>query len=225
MRLLFWFDPCLAELSSLSLIFGGVMKKLISKYLLSLLLACGLSGLAHAVPASLEGMGLLTQWVDSERTSNDMPDFIWGNSDTVSANRVGIYVEFANGQTGSATYSGVAGLWNTGNFGPIGPDTFTGFFSAAGGLHFLFNTARTNVYPQALPMAWDGFVSPFSNNFDLEYNDPFNGLLSNFRASEAGWDFVTVGVYSSAAQVPEPESLALFGLAVLGLVATRRKFK
>lgn len=188
---------------------------------------CLAAGLAQAAPATLDGMGLIKQWTDVEGQLNDMPDFIWGTSDAALANRIGLYARFANGLEGTITYSGVAGRWNTGNFAGIAADNATGFFTAAVGLHFLYNTAATNNYPEALPIAWEDFVMQFSGNFDLDYNDQNFGT-SDFRASIQGWGSVEIATYSSAVdpgRVPEPATLGLFGigLAGLGAIARRRK--
>ncbi|MCP4089887.1 MAG: hypothetical protein GY746_08840 [Gammaproteobacteria bacterium] len=178
---------------------------------------------ANAVPLTLEGMGKITSWIDLETTSGEMPGKIWGTSDTDLADRVGIFVKFANGLEGTATYSGVSGLWNTTNFTNLAADTKTGFFDNAGGdrLHFLVNSALGGT----LPMAWDQLVMAFSGNFDLDYNTYFG---SHFRASVAGWASAEFATYSSTASVvPLPAALPLFGtgLAVMGLFGWRRKRK
>lgn len=190
----------------------------------TLLALCLGSVSAHAGPITLEGMDRILEWTDSENSADDMPDMIWGDSDALLADRVGIHVVFANGLTGSATYSGVSGKWNTANFAGIAADTATGFFANAAGLHFLFNTNATNTYPEALPMAWTDFVMPFSNNFDLDYNDQNHGL-SDFRANVGGWDSAVISTYSSTqvGAVPEPGTLSLLGLAAVAGLAIRRR--
>ena len=169
---------------------------------------------ANAVPITLEGMGLVNQWRDSEDTLDDIPLDPWGDSDDLFADSVGIYVEFADGQSGSATYSGiVAADWNQCCADIAGPDTITGFFTSAR-LHGLNHVL--------LPMAWDQLVTPYSNNFDLDYTNQNGG---NFRASETGWAYVDIALYSSVASVPEPGTLALLGIGLFGMGLARRRRK
>ena len=158
-------------------------------------------------------MGLITTWTDLESGSGEMPASIFGQSHIEGADRIGLYVEFENGLSGSVTYSGVAGLWNS-IFTGITAESATGFFTNAVGLHMLYNVGTT------LPMAWEDFSMPFSGNFDLDYN---NALGSHFRANVAGWGSATFATYSSTAPVPEPSGALLAGLGVLGLVARRRR--
>jgi len=161
--------------------------------IVSCIVACFSS--ATAAPLSLEGMGVVGNWTDFENQMGEMPAHIWGTSDATHENRIGLYVEFNNGLTGSVTYSGVSGLWNTANFTPLAHDTATGFFTTAGGLHFLFNNSTS------LPMAWAGLSMPYSGNFDLDYTN-ING--SHFRATVGGWSSAEFTTYSSAVVPPRP---------------------
>ena len=147
---------------------------------------------------SLEGLGLVSSWVDYENQTGEMPSQIWGNSDVVHADRIGIKVKFANGLEGSATYRGVSGHWNS-NFEGLPYDTATGFFTVAQGLHYLYNNT------DSLPMAWVNFSMPFSDNFDLDYTSRFG---SQFRASVAGWGSAEFKTYSSSAAV-EPTTVTV----------------
>lgn len=173
---------------------------------------------ANAAPVTLQGMGMVSQWTDLETGNGEMPASVWGNSDVLMSDRVGIYVEFANGLTGSATYSGLSGLWNSG-FSNKAAVTKTGFFNNAGGdaLHGLFNNGVN------LPMAWSALAMPFSNNFDLDYN--VNQFNSHFRASVSGWQSAVFSTYSSAGPVPVPEpgTLAILCLGFAGLSFARWK--
>ena len=192
-------------------------------------LAFGVSAVATvpatAAPISLQGMGITSQWTDLESASGEMPANPWGNSDALNADRVGIYVEYANGLTGSATYSGIAGKWggccNMGGGLGIAPDTATGFFTGGNtayyaGLHGIDNQGFS------LPMAWSDLRNQFTTNFDLSYENFGN---STWRASTPGWQSVTITLYSSAvaADVPEPVTFGLLGLGVIGLAGMRRR--
>jgi hypothetical protein len=147
---------------------------------------------------SLEGLGRVNQWTDFENQTGELPNKVWGDSDVQLADRVGLKVKFANGLEGSVTYSGIAGRWNS-SWGGTAFDTATGFFTAADGLHYLYNNSSS------LPMAWDEFVMPFSNNFDLDYTSYFG---SHFRADVAGWQSAEFTTYSSAV-VPSDTTLEI----------------
>ena len=117
-------------------------KKLLAFVAASILTGMMGSGSAIAAPISLAGMGIVGQWTDLETGSGEAPVNPWGNSDTVQADRVGFYVEYQNGLTGSATYSGLANWWggccSIGGGQGFAPVTATGFFvgdASYAGLH------------------------------------------------------------------------------------------
>ena len=199
----------------------NILKLIVTKITLIALLI--VSTVSQAAPVTLNGMGIQKQWIDYEGISGDMPDFVWGNSDTESANSIGLYVEFANGIEGSIVYTGVSSYWNS-----DGEDEFgtlisaTGFFQDYTRLHFLYNTEYTTDYGSgALPIAWIGNPStPFGSNIELDYNE--QGFNSQFRISDNGWNSVQITTYSSSA-VPVPAAAWLFGSALAGLGVVRRK--
>lgn len=183
---------------------------------------------AHAIPATYDGMGMIKQWTDNENIRDEMPGFVWGTSDSDGANRIGMYVEFADGTTGGMSFTGVAPHWNTsgGIFPGVTVDTAVGFFAAYvnAGLHFLYNTAPTNSYPQALPWAFQNNPNtPYGSNVEPDYNDGANG--SEFRISTTGWDYVTIATYSSTvnANVPLPASGLMLASVLGGVAAWRRR--
>jgi hypothetical protein len=158
----------------------------------------------HAEPPDeLEGMKRIKQWTDYENKSGEMPSFVWGDHD--GADRVGIYVEFASGLKGSATYRDLtkADIWNkeTGVNLPsaVRPETATGFFAADKNspLHFLRNVPAYCGYKpvrsNCLPMAWSTLSMPLTNNFDLDYN---NQRGSHLRLSQRGWNWAIIAVYA-----------------------------
>lgn len=182
---------------------------------------------AFAAPVTLGGMGIVGQWIDTPNGTAELPANPWGTSDIQHANRVGIYVEYSNGLTGSATYSGVANAWggccSLNGIGSIAPDTATGFFvgNAAAGygvLHGLDNQGFI------LPMAWEDLSNQFTSNFDISYEN-FNN--STFRSDVADWGSVQITLYSSVGQVgqvPEPFGTALVvtGLMAMGVIRRRK---
>lgn len=169
----------------------------------------------------LDGLARVAEWTDLESTSDEMPSQIWGSCDATSEDRVGIRVEFENGTSGSATYSGVSGVWNTSNFPGINPDSATGVFASCVGLHFLHNNDSN------LPMAWEDCDMPFASNFDLDYSEQ-NG--SQFRASTTGWVSARIQTYCGSGTAAAPSvavpTMTFYGLAMtalgLVLVTTRR---
>lgn len=189
------------------------------KFLIPLLLA--FTPVAAMAQTTLDGMGRVADWTDQEATADDMPNQIWGTCDATSANRVGIKVEFNNGTSGTATYSGVSGVWNTSAFPGINPDSATGVFASCVGLHFLNNNNST------LPMAWEDCDMPFASNFDLDYNEQ-NG--SEFRATTTGWVSAHIQTYCGAGDAAPPAAavptMSIYALALtalgLVLVVTRR---
>lgn len=184
---------------------------------------------ANSAPILLDGMGMQKQWTDNEGTTGEMPDFVWGDSDTAGADKIGMYVDFADGTTGSIVYSGVAPYWNTSGaaFPGVTLELATGFFASytTAGLHFLYNTVETFAGSAQLPIAWANNPSTaYGGNVELDYNDSGSG--SQFRISGAGWTSVEITTYSSSASagdVPAPATLALLGLGLAGLGWKRRK--
>lgn len=183
---------------------------------------------AHAAPVSLNGLGLEKTWVDTEAGADEMPDFVWGDASFNNANEIGLYVAFDDGTTGSITWTGVSPYWNTSpnNFLDMNVTSHSGFFSlyANAEVHFLYNTAATTSFPEALPIAWSNNPgTPFGGNVELDYNEQ-NG--SQFRASVTGWGSAEWATYSSTASVapiPLPATLPALAFAVGWLFLLRRR--
>jgi len=149
------------------------------------------------------------------RRQTKMPTQIWGTCDATAEDRIGIVVEFSDGTSGSAVYSGVSGLWNTSAFPGINADSATGFLASCTGMHFLHNSAIT------LPLAWESCSMPFASNFDLNYNE---SLGSHFRATTAGWVSARFQTYCGAVAAPVPAApvpaMPVYGLVLLGALLT-----
>ncbi|MGG7566356.1 VPLPA-CTERM sorting domain-containing protein [Rhodovulum sp. DZ06] len=198
----------------------------IASFIAAAALAFGAAS-ASAAPLTLSGMGMEKTWFDTEAAAAEMPDFVWGSADTAGADRIGMWVEFDDGTTGSLVISGVAPYWNTnGGTFPVVFEVATGLFSGYGGLHYLYNTAATTSFPQALAIAFNvNPTTPFGNNLELDYNN--NSVNSQFRVSTAGWTSVEIATYSSTAEalsdVPLPAAAPLLALGLGGLVALRRR--
>ncbi len=171
---------------------------------------------SHAIPISLDGMGLASRWTDCEVTEGEMPVDAWGISNDVAADRIGVFVEFDNGLISWAVYSGLSvqdwGVCCTlgGSYSGIQPDQAEGFLSGVG-MHGL---DQNNFV-----IAWNGAANPFAENFDLTYTEKNK---SNFRASKPGWESVEIGLYSSAyATIPEPGMLTLLAAGLAGIGVRR----
>jgi len=187
--------------------------------------AFALSSVVSPVAAqpTLDGMQRIAQWTDLESGAGELPINVWGICSSQRANRVGIRVDFQDGTSGFATYSGVANFWNRGDFGPVGSTTAGGFFSTCGGLHFLFDNKFVS-----LPMAWDGCSMAYSGNFDLDAAEDFG---SNFRASTSGWVSAAFQTYCSdfqgsvgiPATTPWWQAVAVLALMLLGAIALRAR--
>jgi hypothetical protein len=134
--------------------------------------------LCAPVAAAGGGLALAATWTDFENDSDEMPAAPWGDCATQGKDRIQIDIAFDDGTTGSATYSGVSALWNTGKFTGLEPDEASGFLADCHGMHFLYADGTS------LPMAWEDCSMAYSSNFDLDYNEE-NG--SHFRATETGW--------------------------------------
>jgi hypothetical protein len=123
-------------------------------------------------------LALAATWTDTEKGSNEMPAAPWGDCASEGKDRIRIEIAFDGGVTASATYSGVAPHWNTGDFTGLEPDEADGFLADCDGLHYLYADGSS------LPMAWESCSMEFAGNFDLDYSES-NG--SHFRADSKGW--------------------------------------
>ena len=177
--------------------------------------ALTVSCFANSALISLEGLGLETTWTDSEGVTGDMPLDVWGLSQSLQATEVGIWVQFANGLTSWATYSGIESHeWGTCCSVTAVEESSFGWLAGA----TLHGIGRAD-----LPMAWVSASNPWTGNFDLDYDSPFG---SDWRASTSGWGSVEIALYSNVravSEVPEPSTVAIFALGLMGLAS--RKFK
>ena len=173
------------------------------------------TGAAHA-QATLDGMPRVAQWTDFENQAGELPVNIWGSCAQQNVDRVGIRVDFNNGVSAFASYSGASGNWNVNTFTPgLDPDTSGGFLASCTGVHFLYDNKNTD-----LPMAWESCSNAFSGNFDLDAGESSG---SNWRADSGGWVSVNFQTYcgTQGVSVPVPaQSFWSQGAAALALALT-----
>jgi PEP-CTERM motif len=153
-------------------------------------------------------------------------DFETGNfSDWIQSGNGG----FTGVSGGGAAHSGSFGA----SFGPIGSLGFIeqNLATVAGETYELTYWLRHDGgTANNFQVEWDGgLVSSFTNtggfgytqfSFDLVALDASTTLKFGFRQDPAFWSLDDVSVVAS---VPEPGTLALFGAALFGLAATRRR--
>lgn len=148
-------------------------------------------------------------------------------------------------QTGDTTFNGVqcpgAGFVQSGNcdafFGPVGTlGGITQNLSTVAGTFYdiSFWLDPDGANPSQFIFNWDGGAAELSlsnmpdtgfveYNFHLLASSATTSLSFSFR-DDAGFIFLdTVTVNAATTSVPEPTTLALAGLAILGLAVTRRR--
>lgn len=195
------------------------------KSVLSAMAALMVTGTAAtALPLSFDGMNQIKEWRDNEDQTDEMPGNVWGNSDSQGVDRIGIYVEFANGVTGGISFDGVAPYWNSHDentpFAGVTVRQAFGFFADydEAGLHYLYNEAAGG----KLPIAWRfNPTTPFGRNVELDYRDNVRG--SEFRVTSS-FDYVDIATYAGTTPVPLPGT-GLMLLGGLGALAARRRGK
>ena len=97
-------------------------------------------------------------------------------------------------------------------------NAFNAWFMADSNLTVLVNNIAIGIYG-------NGANSTFSHAFTAGDNLRFTGYMTNFDSQPEIWGTIALTNFSGAliGEVPEPASIALFGLGLFGVAAARRR--